>query len=104
MKSTNQQKLEELQAKHGRIAHVEVDGKLFAFRAPSLDEWEDYLESLTKKRRGVCHRELAQVVLAHPALEDLQALFQSQPGITARIGDAVAELAGNDIEVTVKKG
>lgn len=105
-KSTNQQKLEELQAANGRVAHVEVDGKLYVFRAPSLDEWEDFQENMGggKKRRGVCFRELAQQTLVHPTLDELQALFQAHPGLTARIGDAVGELAGADIEVTVKKG
>lgn len=104
MNSSNETKLTELGSQHGRVAHVELDGKLYVFRAPTLDEWEDFQEALGKKRHGACFRELAQVTLVHPTLEDLQAMFQAHPGITARIGDAVGDLAGADIEVTVKKG
>lgn len=102
----NALKLEEIQQKHNaRVAHVEVNGKLYVFRAPSLEEWEDHQERLMKApRRGPVLRELAQITLAHPTLEELQELFAIYPGIMARIGDAVAELAGADIELTVKKG
>jgi hypothetical protein len=97
-------KIGELQRQHGRIAHVEVDGKLYVFRCPTLDEWEDHQERVGKVRRGPLLRELAQSTCVHPDLEQLQGLFQAHPGVTARIGDVVAELAGADIEFTVKKG
>jgi|SRR5690606_3562591 len=105
MTPANAAKLEELQRAHGNCAHVEVGGKLYVFRAPSLEEWEDYQEKLAKGRvRGACFRELAQVTCVHPEVEDLQALFERIPAIATRIADAVSDLAGADIELTVKKG
>lgn len=102
--NANATKLADLTSKHGRLAHVEVEGKLFAFRTPTLDEWEDYQDALQKKRRGVCFRELAQVTLVHPSIEDLQALFNTMPALPTSIADALADLAGLDVEVTAKKG
>jgi hypothetical protein len=103
-KSANEIKFDELEATHGRCAQVEIAGRLYVFRAPTLDEWEDYQDSLGKKRRGVCFRELSQLTCVHPTLEELQALFASLPAIATRIADAVSDLAGADIELTVKKG
>lgn len=102
-KPAHADKIAELQAKHGRVAHVVVDGKLYVFRAPTLDEWEDHQERITKVRRGALLRELAQATCVHPDLDQLKALFAAYPGVSARIGDAVADLAGADIELTVKK-
>lgn len=103
-KDKNAEKLDELEKAHGRIAHVLVDGTLYVFRSPTLDEFEDYQENLAKKRRGACHRELAQLLLVHPALESLQAAFARYPLLATRISDAVADMAGADLELTVKKG
>ena len=59
---------------------------------------------LGKRPRGACFRELSQVTCVHPSVGELQELFDRLPGIGARIADAVADLAGADIELTVKKG
>lgn len=97
-------KLEELQREHGRVASAEIQGQLYVFRAPTLEEWEEYQDGLGKRPRGACFRELSQVTCVHPSVGELQELFDRLPGIGARIADAVADLAGADIELTVKKG
>jgi hypothetical protein len=102
----NATKLRELEAQYGgRLAStVSADGKLLAFRCPTLDEWEDYQDALGKKRRGVCFRELAQVCVVYPTLEELQAVFEREPALATRISDGISSLAGLEAEVTVKKG
>lgn len=101
-KDANALKLDELQKKHGKIVSVVVDGKLHAFRAPTLDEFEDHQESLGKKRRGVAFRELAQITCVTD-LEELQKAFERKPALPVRVHDALMELAGSDIEVTASK-
>lgn len=97
--------VEDLRVKHGGLlAHVVIDGKLYAFRAPELEEWEEYQEALSKKTRGVAFRELAQVTCVCPEnIDELKQLFARRPASPARIADAVADLAGADFELTVKK-
>lgn len=96
----------ELEATHTRIAHAKLrDGTLIAFRAPSLEEWEDFQEALKDKRRGVAFRELAQRTRLLPSSdEELQVIFDRAPAIAACISDALGELAESGIEFTVKKG
>lgn len=103
-KSANDIKLEEIEREHGRVASAVIQGQLYAFRAPTLEEWEEYQDGLGKRPRGACFRELSQITCVHPSLDELQQLFDRLPGIGARIADAVADLAGADIELTVKKG
>jgi len=97
-------KLAELIREHGMCAHLEVGGQLFVFRAPTLEEWEDYQDKLVKRTRGVCFRELAQVTCVYPSVDELQKLFERVPAVATRIADAVSDLAGADLELTVKKG
>lgn len=99
-------KIAELEKLYPRNAHVVLDGKLFFFRSPDLDEFEDYQSALSKgeKLRGACFRELAQVTLIEPDVEELQKTFEAYPVFPARIADSLSEVAGSEIELTVKKG
>lgn len=93
-----------LENEHGRIASIEVDGVLHAFRAPTLEEWEDSQEGLSKgKRRGPAFRELAQVTCVTD-VDALKKAFSRRPALPALLADAITELAGGTLEVTVKKG
>lgn len=105
MKKENAAKLEEIKTQHEMCAHFEVGGQLFVFRAPELEEWEEYQEKLTKTTaRGPLYREISQLMLVYPTtLEPLQSLFKRSPAAATRIADAVTELAGADLELTVKK-
>jgi hypothetical protein len=100
----NEEKLAALVAEHGPIGHHVIDGRLIAFRRPTLEEWEDYQEALAKKRRGVAFRELALRTVLVPSQDDLPAIFERWPGIAARISDTLADLVGADQELTIKKG
>lgn len=101
--SHNDLKLAELSKTHGPLASVIVNGKLHAFRMPSLEEFEDYQEALKTKRRGVVFRELAQLSCV-TSLEELQEAFKAAPMLAVKIHDALVEMCGSEIEVTVKKG
>jgi hypothetical protein len=97
--------IEELEAKHGRGCHLTTEGgKLLFFRALTLDEYEDYQDRLGKGKRGPILREMAQVTCVNASPEELSTEFQKTPALAGRVSDALAELAGGDLEVTVKKG
>jgi hypothetical protein len=102
-KSRFDAELETLRSKHGKVAHVVYGDTLYAFRSPSLDEYEDYQARLTKEqRRGVCYRELAQVCCLTD-LDKLQALFKAKPAVAVNMAGTLCEMAGLDIELTVGK-
>lgn len=90
----------------GPIAEIEIGGKLFEFRRPELDEFEEYQEKITGKgRKGAAMRELAQVcLLPSRSLAELQDAFRAAPAASVRIQDALVKMAGGEAEVTVKKG
>ena len=105
---TEEQKarLEALQKEHGRIAHTVLDdGTMLAFRSPTLDEWEDFQEALSgTKRKGATYRELAQRTCVEPGVDALKKLFAQYPALSVAIAGTLSELAGSEIEVTIKKG
>lgn len=104
MNAEQKAKVEALQKEHGRTAAtVMEDGTLLVFRAPDLDEWEEFQESLKTKRRGAAYRELAQLTCVHPELEALQKVFKKYPAASIPIANVLSEMAGGEIELTVKK-
>lgn len=97
-----------LQTKHGAIASFEAKGQLFAFRTPTLDEWESFEERMKKGERiGPAKRELCQLTLVHPEGDDglakLKGVFERAPRVATLIGDELMAMAEGDVEVTVKK-
>lgn len=95
----------DLEAKHGECARLEVGGKLYVFRALSLEEFEDYQARARKVDvPGPMNREVAQIACVHPSLEELQALLRSKPAVSTLISDELVRMAGATIEFTVKKG
>jgi hypothetical protein len=83
---------------------VQLNGKPFAFRAPTLDEWEDCQEAMRALQVGAAHRALCESTLEEGGLEELRQAIAAYPRASSRIGDYVADLADGDLEITVKKG
>ena len=108
-KSAHALKVAELEKTYPRNANFVMDGKLFFFRPPELEEFEEAQAELSKgeKLRGVCFREIAQRTLVYPegdsGVAELAALFAKRPVIPARIFDALADIGGAEVEITVKK-
>lgn len=102
--SANDAAFEELVKEHGNCARLDLDGKLYAFRTPTLEEWEEYQDRINnpKRPKGASFRELIQTTCV-TSLEDTQALLKRRPAVAQPIAAAVCELAGIDVEVTVKK-
>jgi len=95
----------ELEAKHGECARLDFEGKLYAWRALTQDEFEEYRRRASKEGADipVLNRELAQTSLVHPSLEEAQKFFQRKPIIPAKVSDKLAQMAGAEIEFTTKK-
>lgn len=104
--SVHDAKFKELEAEHGECARLEVAGKMYVFRALSLEDFEDYQERCRKPdaRISVLNREIAQLALVHPTLDELRELFARKPVLPAKVSDELVRMAGADIEFTVKKG
>lgn len=98
-----------LKNKHGAIAVLVASAQLFAFRTPTLDEWEDFEHSIRPKdaRVGPARRQLCLETLVYPEGDDgvarLRELFQRSPRAATMIGEELADLADAGIEVVVKK-
>jgi hypothetical protein len=103
--SPNDKLFAELEQQHGECGRLDVNGKMFVFRALSLEEFEDYhARARAADVQGPINREFAQIALVHPTLEELQALLRSKPALSLRISDKLTAMAGAEIEFTVKKG
>jgi len=98
-------RIAELREKHGPIAHLTLpDGRLLAFRAPRLEEHEDWLDRIHRgNQRGPIYREAANTTSITPSPEELAEVFERYPALPARISDALAELAGADLVLAIKK-
>jgi len=100
--------LNELKEKYGELAQASIDGVTYAFRCPKQDEFEEYQAAVTRARdrksmAGPHYRQLANQCCVTHNHEELDKLFQARPAAPIKICDVLAEMAGADIEFTVKK-
>lgn len=87
------------------IAHAVLpNGELVACRRPTLEEFEDYQESLRKRGIGVSNREICLRTRIHPEEDKLLENFERWPMLASVLSDALGDLAGAGIKATVKKG
>lgn len=87
------------------LATLAVEGTEYQFRAPTLEEFEEYEDALSgSKRKGPAFRQLCQKCLVKPELAALQELFRSKPATSVAIANTLCDMAGATIELTVKKG
>jgi len=104
MKPEHKKALDALWEAHGKVAHAVIENTLYAFKAPSQDEWEEHQSRLEKEKlRGPVWRSLALLCCVTHTTEEIAELFEKYPGLPVRIADAISDLVGADIEFTVKK-
>lgn len=105
----------QLREKYGDIAVAKVAGKEFAFQTPTDTDYEEFQQSIIrlgndKIKGGPVFRELCLKSLVYPEaggkpdVDSLEAAFRKQPASALKISDKLSELAGSDVEITVKKG
>lgn len=98
--------LADLKKQHGRIIHAATpEGVLLAFRAPTLEEYEDYQEKVRSNAPiGAARRELAHRTRLLPATSDeLNAEFQRYVVLPQIITEELYEIGKAGIQFAVKK-
>lgn len=106
--TANAARVAELEKQYGRITHVTLkSGRLLAFRSPTLEEWEDAVEAQQNgKPRGPVRREIAQKTWLPgdgEGVGDLRQVFDAIPALPNSLWNALAILAGAELEFVVKK-
>lgn len=99
--SNAKKKLEELQAEHGDIAVVSLDGRPYHFRKPTLPEYQRCSDKLGAKGSNVSA--LKELCFACSVGEDPDGALASLPAAGTQIGLSLLEMAGSEIEVTISK-
>ena len=104
----------ELREKYGDLVIAKVAGKEFAFKTPTDTDYEEFQQGIAKAgtsdkvKLGPLLREYCLKSLVAPAppggTDDLEAAFRVQAAAAAKIADKLSDLAGADVEITVKKG
>lgn len=97
--------LAELKAKHGPIAVVRSRGDTLVFKTPAPADWEHFQDRIHagKGSRSALFREIAIQSVVHPSVDELTRIFENRPALPANISNHLADLAGADLEVEVKK-
>ena len=91
----------------GDVEVVEADDSVSAadcvFRGPTLDEWEAYSKALAsgEKKRAETMRDLLKSLCESG---DPEPLFRRHPPVVQLLTKAVGKIAGDEIQITVKKG
>lgn len=101
-----EEELARLRAEHGPIAIVKAQGLELAFKTPSGPTWEEFQDKVaagSKVPRGAAFRELCHRCLVLPSREEAQAVFERLPALPAKISNTLADLAGAEAEIEVKK-
>lgn len=101
-------KLEELRAKHpGEELHILADRKgrfTGIFATPTQDVWKMLLrESANPETKVTADNNLVVRCLRWPGVPEFQEAARRRPILTAKLGAVLAELAGADLEIEVKK-
>lgn len=101
---------EELEAKlrqeHGDLVVARTKHGDLAFRCPTDMEHEDFQEALIKAKsnKSAACRQYCLSALAFPKRDAAVAIFEKLPALPASLADHLSDLAGANVEITVKKG
>jgi hypothetical protein len=97
-------KLEDLRQKHpGKsIARVKTQGREYYVAAPTRAEWHSFLDTLGTARAKVSMENLAKKCAIDPSAEELDRLFDRKPGLSAKLSEAIGQLAGVDDEAEIE--
>jgi len=102
----SEEELARLRAENGDLVVVKAKGQTLVFRTPSDTAWEEFQDKVSsgKGGRGPALREVCLRSLLAPTRDEAAAVFVTQPALPAKIADKLADLAGAEAEITVKKG
>lgn len=99
---THDEKLAELEAKHGQIAHVKLKGLDYYFRKPSMGEFQRASDKMAKKGSDLIP--LKELTLSCSVGDDPTDALSDLPAAIQQIGVALVEMAGSEVTVNISKG
>jgi len=93
---------------YGEVAVFHTRYGTLVARAPDQDVYERFLDSAAadakeRKSKAAALRELAQLSILHPSLDEVRAVFKKLPALPAQIGNRCVEMAGGQIEGEIQK-
>lgn len=97
----------QLRQQHGEIVVAKTKHGDLAFRCPTDVEHEDFQEGLGKPKanRSAVFRQYCLAACVFPkSREAAAAIFEKLPALPAKLTDVLSDLAGFNVEITVKKG
>jgi hypothetical protein len=102
----SEEELARLRAEHGDLIVVKAKGQTLVFKTPSDTAWEEFQDKIStaKVPKGASFREVCLRSLVSPTRDEAAAVFVLQPALPAKIADKLADLAGAEAEIEVKKG
>lgn len=99
-----EEKLKELQEKHGEIAVVPTKRGPCAFRSATRPEYQRYKSQLiNEKTRAQSFDILVRQLVVYPSQQDFESYLEKSPGISDTCLPHVLALCGADTEAEAKK-
>ena len=102
MKESKSVDVEGLKAEHGQIAGVEIAGSKYYFRKPSLPEYQRCMDGMAKDK-GAGVPSLRELLMACSVGDDVDSVIASLPAAITPIGNAILEMGGSEVQVTISK-
>lgn len=98
-------KIAQLKAEHGAVVVIDTRFGKLVFKPPHHADFERFIDRISsdKNSKIAAARELCQMCVVHPSLDEARVIFQRLPAIPPTIVVALGEIAGNDIEAVVQK-
>ncbi len=95
-------KTDELKAEHGDVAGVEIAGSMYYFRKPSLPEYQRCMDGLAKDK-GAGVPSLRELLMTCSVGDDVDGAIANLPAAITPIGNAILEMGGSEVQVTISK-
>ena len=95
-------KIDELKAEHGDVAEVKIAGSDYYFRMPTLPEYQRCMDGLAKDK-GAGVPSLRELLMQCSVGDDVDSAIASLPAAITPIGNAILEMGGSEVQVTISK-
>ncbi len=95
-------KIDELKAEHGQIAAVALSGSTYYFRKPSLPEYQRCMDGMARDK-GAGVPSLRELLMSCSVGDDVDAAISNLPAAITQIGNAILEMGGSEVQVTISK-
>lgn len=98
----------EWKREYGEVAIFTTRYGTLVVRAPDQEVYERFLDRASadgkdKVSKAAALRELAQLSVLYPSLDEVRAIFKKLPALPAQVGNRCVEMAGGQIEGEIQK-